>query len=145
VRKFSLLFLLLFAINCRPKSRVFRTQDLKVIYLKDKKLYVLTANNPTEWQQGLKYYTSLPDSVGMLFIFPEETPLSFWMKDTPMDLSIAYIDKKGVIFEIHDLKAFDETPVESKSPGQFALEVNRGWFERNNIKIGDTVIIPWLK
>lgn len=143
MKKFSFLIPALF-LTCKPE-KVAHTQYLKEIYVKDKKLYVKVASTPDEWERGLKFVHTLPDSEGMLFIFPEDKILSFWMKDTPIDLSIAFIDRSGVIYEIHDMKAFDETPKISRKPGKYALEVNKGWFTRNQIDIGDTVKISWVK
>lgn len=70
----------------------------------------------------------------MLFVMPEPAPASFWMKNTRLPLSIAYISPGGVILEIHDLEPFDETPVRSRFPNiAYALEMRRGWFSDNHI------------
>ena len=84
--------------------------------------------------------TNLSENEAMLFVFPGPRPVSFWMKDTPVPLSIAYMGSSGRILEIHDLKPFDETPVPSASASvDFALEVPRGWFSGHGILPGDMV------
>jgi uncharacterized membrane protein (UPF0127 family) len=83
---------------------------------------------------------SLPADHGMLFIFEQPETASFWMKNTKIPLSIAYIDSAGKILEIKSLKPLDETPIPSAS-GEvaFALEVNDGWFTRNGASTGATI------
>lgn len=88
-------------------------------------------------QTGLMFRKSLEKNRGMLFVFNDETVRSFWMKNTYIPLSIAYIDKRGVIKEIHDMKPLDTSVFyPSRNPAKYALEVNRGWFKENNIGVG---------
>jgi uncharacterized membrane protein (UPF0127 family) len=105
-------------------------------------LLVEVADTPSLRQQGLMNRQSLPENQGMLFVFPDEQVLQFWMKDTIIPLSIAYIDSSGIIVTIRDMQPRDLTPVSSIVPAQFALEVNQGWFELNSIRPGDRVILP---
>jgi len=89
---------------------------------------------------GLMSRTNLGDSEGMVFVFPQPRPVTFWMKDTPIPLSIAYISSSGRILELHDMKPFDETSVPSTSQAVvYALEVAKGWFERHGVLPGDTI------
>jgi len=91
-------------------------------------------------ERGLMSRTNLSEAEGMLFVFPEPHPVSFWMKDTPVPLSIAYVGPSGRILEIHDLKPLDETPVPSASQKvAYALEVAQGWFLRHRVLAGDTL------
>jgi len=84
---------------------------------------------------------SLPEDHGMLFVFEKPETASFWMRNTKIPLSIAYIDSAGEILEIESLKPLDETPVASASSKvAFALEVNEGWFKRNGVWPGATII-----
>ena len=83
--------------------------------------------------------TKLPENEGMLFIYRREEILSFWMKNTTIPLSIAFIDKKGIITEIRDMKPLGMDSIRSAKPAQYALEVNRGWFTKNGIKVGSKV------
>jgi uncharacterized protein len=86
--------------------------------------------------------TTLAADAGMLFVFNQPQPLSFWMKDTLLPLSIAYIDTEGYIVDIQDMQPLDETPHLSAEPAQYALEVNQGFFEARGIQIGDRVALP---
>lgn len=91
-------------------------------------------------ERGLMSRTNLNENEGMLFVFPQPRPVSFWMKDTPVPLSIAYVGPSGRILEIHDLKPLDETPVPSASERvAYALEVAQGWFLRHRVLAGDTL------
>jgi uncharacterized membrane protein (UPF0127 family) len=64
-----------------------------------------------------------------------------WMKDTFIPLNVAYLNKKGEILEIYDMVPLSKKSVCSKDNAKYALEVNKGWFERNNFKIGDFIDI----
>jgi len=107
--------------------------------LGNKVLKTEIACSDSEKEYGLMNRKYLPENNGMLFIFSETQPLSFWMKNTLIDLSIAYIDKDWKIVDIREMKAQDLTPITSKKPAIFASEANPYWFSKNNIKIGDTI------
>lgn len=99
------------------------------------------ADEPRERTIGLMGRKELADGRGMLFIFPQPQSMNFWMRDTLVPLSIAYINAAGVIREIHDLKPLDETPARSTFHDLvYALEVPQGWFQRNKILPGDRVL-----
>ena len=98
------------------------------------------ASTGQEREIGLMYVKVLPDNEGMLFLMPTVTTASFWMKNTLIPLSIAFIDKNGVILDIHDMKALDETAILSKNDQvAYALETNLHWFALNGIKAGDKI------
>lgn len=107
----------------------------------DHSFSVELARTEEEWQRGLMFRETLGADEGMLFVFPETRPRSFWMKDTGIPLSIAYIDAGGRILEIHDMEPFSLEPVRSRSPARYALEVNRGRFDELGIAPGDLVDI----
>ena len=100
------------------------------------------ADTEEERQMGLMGRTALAEDAGMLFVFDTEQQLFFWMKDTLIPLSIAFIDSEGRIVDIQDMQPLDETPHPSASPYQYALEVNQGFFEARGIQVGDTVELP---
>lgn len=100
------------------------------------------AVTPVQREYGLMYREALPLFSGMLFVFPSDQVLSFWMKNTSIPLSIAYIDAEGVIVSIRDLEPFSLTPVSSEVPVRYALEVNRGVFARLGIGPGQKVDLP---
>ena len=91
---------------------------------------------------GLMNRKTLDEDNGMLFIFEDERKLSFWMKNTLIPLSIAYISKHGEIKEIYHMEPLDESSVKSTRSVMYALEMNQGWFEANNISVGDRIILP---
>lgn len=98
------------------------------------------ADEPHERTTGMMGRTELADGAGMLFVFPAPQALSFWMRDTLVPLSVAYINAEGVIREIHDLKPLDERPAFSSFRDLvYALEVPQGWFARNKIAAGDRI------
>ena len=99
------------------------------------------AEKEEERNHGFMERKNIPDGTGMLFVFEKEQILSFWMKNTPHPLSIAYIDNRGKIRNIYDMTPFSLTPIKSTSSVRYALEVPQGWFDANNIKVGD--IVSW--
>ena len=87
--------------------------------------------------QGLMHRKELKDNNGMLFIFERDDILSFWMKNTLIPLSIAYITSDGRILEIHDMTPGNLNPVRSSRSVRYALEVPQGWFDRAGLGPGD--------
>lgn len=103
---------------------------------------VEVARTPEERAKGLMHRKDLPPLEGMLFIFDEDQKLSFWMKNTEIPLSIAYISREGVIKEIHDMEPFSLRPVESLYYVRYALEVNRGAFKKAGVSPGYHILLP---
>jgi uncharacterized protein len=101
-------------------------------------------DNASEFNRGLMYRTALVEDQGMLFIYEEEQKLSFWMKNTLIPLSIAFIDSEGRIVDIQDMKPLDDDPPDyvSAKPAQYALEVNQGFFEERGVEVGDRAELP---
>jgi len=97
------------------------------------------ANSPQKRALGLMYRRNLPANEGMLFIFPQSHQLSFWMKNTLIPLSIAFINEQGVIMQINDLIPYNEEAVTSREAVLFALEVNQNFFKKNGITPGDRI------
>ena len=102
------------------------------------------ADDPWEDARGLMYRTALGEDRGMLFVYADERPLSYWMRNTLIPLSIAYIDSRGRITDILDMKPLDDKPPHyvSSEPVQYALEVNQGFFEERGVKVGDHAELP---
>ena len=90
-------------------------------------------------QRGLMNRDSLPEDRGMLFVYPEERRLSFWMRNTAIPLDIAFIDRTGRIVDVQPMEPFEEETVVSSAPAMYALEMNRGWFEAHGVEPGDAV------
>ncbi len=103
------------------------------------RISVELAERPEDRNRGLMFRDALPDDHGMLFVFPEEKILSFWMRNTRIPLSIAFIDSGGHIVRIADLEPHDERPVPSGRPALYALEMQRGWFRDHAVFEGDRV------
>ena len=101
------------------------------------------ARTASEQQRGFMERTSIPDGTGMLFVFTSDQQLHFWMKNTPHPLSIAYIDRNGVIRDIFDMKPFSLATVSSTVSVRYALEVPQGWFNRVGIQKGDTLLLDF--
>jgi uncharacterized membrane protein (UPF0127 family) len=95
------------------------------------------ARTGAQREQGLMYRKELNDGYGMLFIFERDQVLSFWMKNTLVPLSIAYITSDGRIIEIYDMQPGNLNPVNSSRSARYALEVPQGWFSRAGIATGD--------
>lgn len=91
--------------------------------------------------KGLMFREELPEDQGMLFVFPNEHTLSFWMRNTFIPLDIAFINANGKIVDIQRMEPLDESKSYiSAAPALYALEVNAGWFERHKLKEGSQVI-----
>ena len=97
------------------------------------------ADEPSERQMGLMARTTLPSDAGMLFVYPDSRERGFWMKNTLLPLSIAYLDEEGAIVHIADMRPLCEELVPSHLPARYALEANRGWFAAHGVRIGDRV------
>ena len=126
--------------GCRQDSNSSPT--LHTIYINDHPLSVEIADTPKKRQKGLMFRKVLPKNNGMLFVFQHEKYLSFWMRNTRIPLSIAYIRHDGTIIDIAKMQPFDERPHKSSHKATYALEVNQGWFKEHAVHIGDKVIIP---
>jgi uncharacterized membrane protein (UPF0127 family) len=108
------------------------------------RLKVELALSEEEQSQGLMYRESLNEGQGMLFVFDRDKLASFWMKNTLIPLSIAYINSDGGILEIHDMRPGDLSLIRSSRSVRYALEVPQGWFARAGIGPGDRALIPAL-
>ncbi|MBT8325857.1 MAG: DUF192 domain-containing protein [Winogradskyella sp.] len=105
-----------------------------------KTIDIEVARDEFEIQTGLMYRNDLGTSQGMLFIFPEESHRSFYMKNTRLPLDIIYISaSKEIVSIIKNAKPFDETSLPSDLPAQYVLEINGGLADEWQIGIGDTI------
>ena len=111
----------------------------KVLSINGVPIHVEISDTESKRQQGLMGRRHLSQGAGMLFIFPEEQGLGFWMKNTMIPLSIAFISKSGQILNIEEMYPYDLSTVKSQGNALCALEVPSGWFKRNGIHPGDIV------
>ena len=101
------------------------------------------ARTDEERSQGLMFRKKLPDGEGMLFIYERDQIMSFWMKNTFIPLSIAFIASDGRIIDIKDMFPHDESSVLSSRSVRYALEVPQGWFSRAGVRTGDIIKINY--
>jgi uncharacterized protein len=116
-------------------------QDLPRVplYLKNKEIRVEVAKTPEERAKGLMGRTHLAENEGMLFIFEKEDYHGFWMKNTLIPLSIAFIDREGRIVAITEMEPLTLENHPPPQPVLYALEMKKGWFSANGIKAGDSI------
>ena len=98
------------------------------------------AITPEEQAQGLMYRKSMPENHGMTFSFDSPRKLSFWSKNCYFDIDLAFLDCHHVIQEIYLLKANPTQRITSKLPAQYVVEMNAGFFEKNGVRIGDSIV-----
>jgi uncharacterized protein len=139
-------FIALFALAGLASSAGAFAQDLNngqpqslpvvPIHIGNATLKTEIASTPQEGEIGLMYRRSMPDNNGMIFVLPVGTA-TFWMKNTLIPLSIAFLDKKGTILELHDMQAMDTSITRSDSNQvAYAIETNLHWFDLNGIQPG---------
>lgn len=116
-----------------------RTCRIALQNVQGKKIYLDAEIAKSEFKRrkGLMFRESLPQNEGMLFVFDFDQKLSFWMKNTYIPLSIAFIDAGGYVREIYDMAPLNEKIIYTSTHSvRYALEVNRGWFAKNHIAPG---------
>ena len=97
------------------------------------------ASTPDQRSLGLMYRFSLPADHGMLFVFPEPQPLAFWMRNTYIPLSIAFIDAEGRILNVVEMAPRSDASHPSRGDALYALEMRKGWFADRGIGPGTRV------
>lgn len=97
------------------------------------------AATPGERSQGLMQRQQLAANAGMIFVFPVAATHCFWMKNTPLPLSIAFLDEQGRIINIAEMAPLSESNHCPAQPARFALEMNRGWFAAKGLKAGAVI------
>lgn len=124
-------------------KEISKKQEEVLIKVGKETVRVEIADTPLKHQRGLSFRRELPQGQGMLFIFPEERQLSFWMKNTFIPLSIGFFDKNKRLLNILQM-----TPVKpgqnngnlqlyrSQGPAMYALEVPLGWFQQRGLGPG---------
>jgi uncharacterized membrane protein (UPF0127 family) len=103
-------------------------------------LYVDVANTPQEQEKGLMGVEKLPADEGMAFVFDGLTDSTFWMKDTPVPLSIAFVDGNGRVIGMRDMQPCEADPCPTygiDEPYAVAIEANLGWFDQAGVEVGD--------
>lgn len=127
------------------KEITFTNEGTLTVFKKDTNEAISTFNIETaqgsyETQTGLMHRKSMPLDCGMLFLFEEEKPHSFYMKNTLISLDIIYINANKEIVKIYkETTPYDATPLPSQAPIQYVLETNAGVTTNLNIEVGDTI------
>ena len=137
-RRIEAVLFILFLLWITP---IARSQTiLKIpLYIGQREIWVEVAKTPEERSYGLMGRKYLGKDEGMLFIFETEDRHGFWMKNTFIPLSIAFIEKNGRIVWITDMKPLTLDSHVPPQPILYALEMNKGWFSSRGIKVGDVV------
>lgn len=135
---FGLVFtLVLFGLSCGSTKK----SDLPVVELTvdGNKAVVEVANTEPTRMSGLMFRREMDENHGMLFVFSDSQPRAFWMQNTLIPLSIAFMDEKGRIENILEMPPQTEQTFRSAGPAKYALEMNAGWYSKRGIKAGDMI------
>ena len=132
----ALLSLIVVAV---PMSAASADLPSRTLTIRDQKLVVEVASTPETRATGLMNRFSLRQDHGMLFVFEAPQPLAFYMKNTYIPLSIAFVDARGRILNIEDMRPLDESTHWSRGVAQYAIEMRQGWFAAKGIGVGDVV------
>ncbi len=100
------------------------------------KIKAEVARTPQQVQTGMMFRREMGANEAMLFVFADLAPRCFWMKNTLLPLSIAFIADDGQIVQINEMKPRDETSHCTKTAVRYALEMNQGWFAKRGVKAG---------
>lgn len=101
------------------------------------------ADDAAEREQGLMRRRALPKGAGMLFVYPSERPVAFWMHDTLIPLDIIFLDGTGRVISVHgNARPLDDTPIPSQGAAQYVLEINGGLAGRLGIGAGSVLSHP---
>lgn len=124
------------AVAQTPQVRHFPTTQLNIgIHL----IKAEVAQTEAEREQGLMFREKMGDNEGMLFLFGAPAGVCMWMKNTLIPLSVAFMDEKGVIINIEEMKEQTLDSHCAKRGATYALEMNKGWFKQKNIKPGTRI------
>ena len=112
---------------------------------REERLEVEIASDDPSRSRGLMFRTALPETAGMIFVFPDESLRSFWMKNTLIPLDMLFIDAKGVVVgvvENAEPRTLTSRSVEGDS--KYVLEVGGGWCSRHGVAAGDTMSLEGM-
>lgn len=99
------------------------------------------AQTPAQMEIGLMHRKSMPVNEGMLFVFPDRQARCFWMKNTLIPLTIAFLADDGTVLQTEDMQPGALTSHCSKEPVRYALEMNLGWFKQRGLKPGSQLVM----
>lgn len=122
-----------------PAYAVCAGLPTRPLSINGQKLVAEIASTPAQRTTGLMHRFSLQPDHGMLFVFERAEPQGFWMRNTFIPLSIAFIAGDGRIVNIEDMVPQSESTHWSHGPVLYALEMRQGWFAKRGIRAGDRV------
>jgi hypothetical protein len=143
-KEISVINVLLKSENLLTDSKFIR-EGILTFHDKSTKKIIVTieieiADNPNKIETGLMYRRSLPVKAGVLFIYKQPQPLSFWMKNTYIPLDIIFADENTQIVTIHkNTKPLSEDSIPSYRDSMYVIEVNAGFCDKYGIQIGDYI------
>jgi len=123
-------------VGCSPSA------ERAILSVAGKELSVEVARTEPQREKGLMGRKSLGPREGMLFVFDRDDHLAFWMKNTPMALSIAFLSSEGKILQIEDMEPLSENTVRSRLSARYALELRKGAFRDLGVEEGEWVKLP---
>jgi uncharacterized membrane protein (UPF0127 family) len=110
------------------------------LFLGNETIIAEVARTGIQLATGMMFRKEMPEMEGMLFTLGAPQRASFYMRNTTVPLTVAYIDGEGTLLELHDLEPLNETPVPARADNiEYVLEMNRGWFTRHNVSIGAVI------
>ncbi|MGL4525228.1 MAG: DUF192 domain-containing protein [Spirochaetia bacterium] len=131
-------FFIIWLSSCSAQSKIEIALGSRIFSLE-------VARTPAEREKGLMFRKFLHKDAGMIFIFDEDEIRGFWMKNTNVALSIAYISAEGNILEIYDMQPHSLASIVSRRPFRYAIEVNQGEFEKAGLTIGTRIDLSILQ
>ena len=141
-----LLLALTLIFSCSRSSPSATNGEVLRIAVDGHEAIVLIADDDASRERGLMFRENLGEADGMLFVYEEHQVANFWMKNTPLPLTLAYIDKESVIFQIEYLEPYDTvTPHWSTGEIAYALELKRGWLRKRGLGVGSKLDLRELE
>ncbi|WP_341889547.1 DUF192 domain-containing protein [Variovorax sp. YR752] len=119
-------------IQPQPQTDLARTQLSVGLY----KIDAQVAQSPREREIGLMFRKTMPQAEGMIFVFDQPATQCFWMRNTLLPLTTAFVADDGRIVNLVDMQPMTENSHCSEEPVRYVLEMNQGWFAKKNIKKG---------
>ncbi len=132
----ALLLSVALSASCRQRL------DVVTIGIGGQQFRVEVARSEEQKRQGLMFRRRIPPRRGMIFVYQADQHLSFWMKNTLVPLSLAFLSADGQILQIEQMKAESLRAVTSRRAARYALEVHQGTFAELGVEVGDRVDLP---
>ncbi|MDA0836837.1 MAG: DUF192 domain-containing protein [Planctomycetota bacterium] len=116
-----------------------KPQKLDVVEMSigDHKVNIEIAKTDAQKAKGLMYRDGMEQNHGMLFVYPKDQKMGYYMYNCRFPLDIAFLAADGTVLQIEQMRPREYLPTRSKKEARYALEMNEGWFEANSVKVGD--------